>query len=80
MSGYFSWLGGGGWRFILGKWGWLDVSYGLMGWVRMGLSLFWVGASGWICFMGVWRKRVGDWRYILGVWGWLKVSGSELGW
>ena len=62
MAGHFLWVSGGrwvGWRYILGKWKWMNIFYGWMGWMWVVGSIFWVGGRcgyGWRYF---WVGRCG---------------------
>ena len=72
----------GVWRYILGKWGWVDIFYGLVavggvGWtffigewgcVGESRCIFW--ADGWMDFVMV---VGGGWRYTLGKWVWVDI-------
>ena len=47
-------MGGGGWRYILGEWEWVNIFYGwvgvaggIFGWVGVGEHLLWVSGGGW---------------------------------
>ena len=56
MNGHFLWMNGGGWRYILGEWGYVDIFYGrgevggevevYFGLVRVCGQFSWVGGGG----------------------------------
>ena len=64
VGGRFLWVGRGEWRYILGRWWWMDMFYG---WVEVVEGIF--GHFLWV--------DGGEWRYILGKWKWVGVSGDE---
>ena len=55
----------GGWRYILVGWGWIDISYGLVGVVR---GIFWMGGGGWTFLMGGqgWAEVYFGWVWVSG--------------
>ena len=61
VVGHFLCVSGGGWRYILGVWWWVDIFYGWMGvevyfvWVGVGGGIFCVDGGGWTFFMGRWE-------------------------
>ena len=44
VGGRFLWVGRGEWRYILGRWWWMDIFYG---WMGVSGGIFWVSGSGW---------------------------------
>ena len=42
----------GSWRYILGRWVWVDIFMGRRKLVEMSGGIFWVSGDGWTFFMG----------------------------
>ena len=49
-------IGIGSWRYILGRWVWVDIFMGRRKLVEMGGGIFWVSGNGWTFFMGGWGR------------------------
>ena len=73
MRGHFFWVSGGGWRFILGGRGCVDIFYL---WVGVSGDIFLVGRSEWT-FLWV---GGGGWIFFMGGWGWLGWLEVNFGW
>ena len=69
-------MGGGGWKFLMGRWRWLEVYFG---WVGVAGHFLWVGEGRWTFFMGGWWwvgvsggifwVGGGGWTFFMGGWG-----------